>query len=326
MKPTAKQRIWMYENMLTSRKLDEQVFEAYWEGKKPVFNMGKGPLPGEMHQSFGQEPTAVGVCAHLGPDDAVGAGHRPHHVAIARGVNLKRMAAELFGKKTGLSGGRGGHMHLYDKSVNFFCSGIIAEGMGPGAGIAMARKMQGKPGIAVSYNGDGAANQGAFHEVMNMASLWKLPFIAVIENNGYAVSVTPKDSTAVPSWQRASGAYDCYGEFVGGNDPDKIFEGAARCVERARKGEGPSILEIHTERLHGHFIGDVAGYRSKEEVAAQIDPIPLYRKRLVDEKVITEAQMTALEARVKAAVDEAMKFGRESDYPAPAEALERVYA
>jgi pyruvate dehydrogenase E1 component alpha subunit len=316
----------MYEKMLTSRKLDEQVFEAYWEGKKPVFNMGKGPLPGEMHQSFGQEPTAVGVCVHLGADDAVGAGHRPHHVAIARGVNLKRMAAELFGKKTGLSGGRGGHMHLYDKSVNFFCSGIIAEGMGPGAGMALARKMQGKPGIAVSYNGDGAANQGAFHEVMNMASLWKLPFIVVIEDNGYAVSVTTKESTVVPSWKRASGAYDCYGEFVAGNDPDKIFEAAARCVERARNGEGPSILEIQTERLHGHFIGDVAGYRSKDEVAAQQDPIPLYRQRLLDEKVLTAQELDALDARVKAEVDEALKFGRESEYPAPNEALERVYA
>jgi pyruvate dehydrogenase E1 component alpha subunit len=326
MKPTPKQRIWMYEMMLTSRKLDEQVFEAYWEGKKPVFNMGKGPLPGEMHQSFGQEPTAVGVCAHLGPDDAVGAGHRPHHVAIARGVNLKRMAAELFGKKTGLSGGRGGHMHLYDKNVNFFCSGIIAEGMGPGAGMALARKMQGKPGIAVSYNGDGAANQGAFHEVMNMASLWKLPFVSVIEDNGYAVSVTPKDSTAVPSWKRAKGAYDCYGEYVAGNDPDLIFEAAGHCIEIARSGQGPSILEIQTERLHGHFIGDAAGYRSKEEVAAQKDPIPVYRKRLVDEKVISEADMVALETRVKQAVDEAMKFARDSEYPEGTEALERVFA
>jgi acetoin:2,6-dichlorophenolindophenol oxidoreductase subunit alpha len=140
------------------------------------------------------------------------------------------------------------------------------------------------------------------------------------------VSVTPKDSTAVPSWKRASGAYDCYGEFVAGNDPDKIFEAAARCVERARKGEGPSILEIQTERLHGHFIGDVAGYRPKEEVAAPVDPITMYRKRLIDEKVLSEADMSALEARVQKEVDEAMKFGRESEYPAPAEALEKVYA
>jgi acetoin:2,6-dichlorophenolindophenol oxidoreductase subunit alpha len=325
MKATPKQRIWMYEAMLKSRLFDEAVFEAYWEGKKPVFHMGKGPLPGEMHQSFGQEPAAAGVCVHLGPNDAVGAGHRPHHVAIARGVNLQRMAAELFGKKTGLSGGRGGHMHLYDKAANFFCSGIIAEGMGPGAGIALARKLSGKPGIAVGFNGDGAVNQGAFHEVMNMASLWKLPFICVIEDNNYAVSVTTKESTAVPAWKRAAG-YDCPGEYVAGNDPDLIFAAAARAVEHARAGLGPSILELQTERLHGHFIGDIAGYRSKEEVSAQVDPIPMYRKRLLDEKAIASADMDALEAGVKKEVSEAIQFGRDSEYPAPAEALERVYA
>jgi TPP-dependent pyruvate/acetoin dehydrogenase alpha subunit len=325
MKPTAKQRIWMYETMLKSRKLDEAVFEAYWEGKKPIFHMGKGPLPGEMHQSFGQEPAAVGVCVHLGPDDAVGGNHRPHHTAIARGVNLKRMAAELFGKKTGLSGGRGGHMHLYDKNASFFCSGIIAEGMGPGAGFALAKRMRKQPGIAVSFNGDGAVNQGAFHEVMNMVGLWKLPFIAVIEDNEYAVSCRPSESTAVRAWKRAE-AYACGGEYVTGNDPDLIFEAAGRAVEHARSGKGGYILEIQTERLHGHFIGDSAGYRPKDEVAAQKDPIPLYRQRLLDEKVLSSAEMEALEARVKQDVDEAMKFGRDSEYPAPQEALERVFA
>jgi len=240
-------------------------------------------------------------------------------------VNLKRMAAELFGKKTGLSGGRGGHMHLYDNGVNFFCSGIIAEGMGPGAGIALARKMQKKPGIAVAYNGDGAVNQGAFHEVMNMAALWKLPFVCVIEDNKYAVSVTTEESTVVPAWQRAA-AYNCPGEYVKGNDPDLIFEAAARAIQHARDGKGPAILEIETERLHGHFIGDSAGYRSKEEVAGQKDPIPLYRKRLLDEKVLPGADLESLEAKVKQEVDEAIQFGRDSEYPAPNEALERVFA
>jgi len=325
MKATPKQRIWMYETMLKSRLFDEAVFNAYWEGKKPIFHMGKGPLPGEMHQSFGQEPTAVGVCAHLGADDAVGAGHRPHHVAIARGVNLKRMAAELFGKKTGLSGGRGGHMHLYDASVSFFCSGIIAEGMGPGAGIALARRMQGKPGVSVSYNGDGAVNQGAFHEVMNMAALWKLPYVCVIEDNKYAVSVTTEESTVVRAWQRAA-AYACPGEYVAGNDPDLIFEAAGRAIGHARSGKGPSILELQTERLHGHFIGDSAGYRSKDELAAQQDPIPLYRKRLLGEKVMSAAEADRIDAAVKQEVDEAIRFARDSEYPQPAEALERVFA
>jgi TPP-dependent pyruvate/acetoin dehydrogenase alpha subunit len=326
MKPTAPQRIWMYESMYRSRRFDELIFEAYWEGKRPIFNMGKGPLPGEMHQSFGQEPTAVGVCAHLTHDDAVGASHRPHHVAIARGLPLKEMAAELFGKKAGFSGGRGGHMHLYSREHNFFCSGIIAEGLGPGAGMALARRMQGKPGIAVAYVGEGAANQGAFHEVMNMAGLWKLPFICVIEDNNYGVSVTKKDSTAVAHNSDRASSYACAGEYVSGNDPDKIFEAAGRAVELARKGGGPTILELQTERLHGHFIGDSADYRSKEEVAGQIDPVAGYRVRLIEEKIISPVDMDALDERIRAEVDAAVRFGRDSQYPAPTEALERVFA
>jgi acetoin:2,6-dichlorophenolindophenol oxidoreductase subunit alpha len=326
MKPTAQQRIWMYEAMYKSRRFDELIFEAYWEGKRPVFNMGKGPLPGEMHQSFGQEPTAAGVCVHLGADDAVGASHRPHHVAIARGLPLKGLAAELFGKKAGLSGGRGGHMHLYSREHNFFCSGIIAEGLGPGAGMAMARRMQGKPGIAVAYVGEGAANQGAFHEVMNMAGLWKLPFICVIEDNNYGVSVTKKESTAVAHNSDRASAYACAGEYVAGNDPDLIFEAAARAVERARDGRGPTILELQTERLHGHFIGDSADYRSKDELASQVDPISTYRQRLIQENVISTTDIGALDDRVREQVDQAIQFGRDAAYPAPEEALERVFA
>jgi acetoin:2,6-dichlorophenolindophenol oxidoreductase subunit alpha len=326
MKPTPEQRLWMYEAMYRSRRLDDAVLAAYMEGKTPVFHMGNGPLPGEMHQSFGQEPCAAGVCVHLGADDAVGAGHRPHHVAIARGVNLKRMAAELFGKKTGLSGGRGGHMHLYDATVNFFCSGIIAEGMGPGAGMALARKMMKKPGIAVAFVGDGAANQGAFHEVMNMVGLWKLPFICVIEDNKYGVSVSKRDSTAVAHNSDRASAYAVAGEYVAGNDPDLIFAAAGRAVERARRGEGGSILELETERLHGHFIGDSGAYRPEAERKAMKDPLPAYRQRLLAEALLPADQLASLEARVQGEVDEAMRFGRESEYPAPEQALERLYA
>lgn len=326
MKATSQQRVWMYEAMYKSRRFDDLIFEAYWEGKRPVFNMGKGPLPGEMHQSFGQEPTAVGVCAHLGADDAIGASHRPHHIAVARGLPLDQLAAELFGKKAGLSGGRGGHMHLYSRKHNFFCSGIIAEGLGPGAGMALARRLQGKPGIAVAYIGEGAANQGAFHEVMNMAGLWKLPFICVIEDNNYGVSVTKKESTAVAHNADRASAYASAGEYVPGNDPDLIFEAAGRAVERARSGGGPTILELQTERLHGHFIGDSADYRSKEELAGQIDPVAAYRRRLIEQQVISAADMDALDERVSLEVTQAIQFGRDAAYPAPEEALERVYA
>jgi pyruvate dehydrogenase E1 component alpha subunit len=236
------------------------------------------------------------------------------------------MVAELFGKKTGLSGGRGGHMHLYDAEVNFFSSGIIAEGMGPGAGMALARKMQGKPGIAVAFIGDGAANQGAFHEVLNMVGLWKLPFICVIEDNKYGVSVHKKDSTAIDRNSDRAPAYALAGEYVPGNDPDLIFEAAGRAVERARSGLGGTILELETERLHGHFIGDSGAYRPEPERKAMQDPVPTYRQRLLAENVISAAAMTALEATVQQQVDEAMKFGRDSAYPDATEALQRLYA
>ncbi|MBV2204312.1 MAG: thiamine pyrophosphate-dependent dehydrogenase E1 component subunit alpha, partial [Pseudomonas sp.] len=187
--PTPSQRLWMYEQMLTSRYMEESIERIYMEGKTPVFNMAKGPIPGEMHLSNGQEPCAVGVCAHLEAGDIVTATHRPHHIAVAKGVDLNEMMAEIFGKATGLSGGRGGHMHLFDGRVNFSCSGIIAEGMGPAVGAALSRQLQGKPGVAVSFIGEGAANQGAFHETLNLAALWKLPVVFVIEDNAWGISV-----------------------------------------------------------------------------------------------------------------------------------------
>jgi TPP-dependent pyruvate/acetoin dehydrogenase alpha subunit len=161
--PSSAQRLWMYETMLKSRYFEERMAEIYLEGKKPVFDLSKGPIPGEMHLSNGQEPCAVGVCAHLTAEDALGAGHRLHHFAIAKGVDLKQMASEIFGKKTGLSGGRGGHMHLFDRRVNFGSSGIIGQGMSMAAGAALAFKMRGEPHVAVAVIGEGAANAGIFH-------------------------------------------------------------------------------------------------------------------------------------------------------------------
>ena len=149
----ASHRLWMYATMVKSRYFEACIKPAYFEGKSPVFNMAKGPIPGEMHLSDGQEPCAVGVCAHLRPGDTVTATHRPHHVAIAKGVDLNAMTAEIFGKSTGLSGGRGGHMHLFDARVNFACSGIIAQGLGPAVGAALAAKLRGEDAVAVAFLG-----------------------------------------------------------------------------------------------------------------------------------------------------------------------------
>ncbi len=313
--------------MVLSRGYEERLAAAYMEGKTPLFNMANGPLPGEMHLSNGQEPCAVGVCAHLGADDVITATHRPHHIAIAKGVDLQAMTAEIFGKKAGLSGGRGGHMHIFDPKVNFACSGIIAQGMGPAAGAALARKLRGEPGVAVAFIGEGAANQGAFHEVMNIAALWKLPFVCVIEDNAWGVSVAKSQSTAVARNDVRAAAYGIPGVYVPGNDPYAIYAAAGEAIARARAGGGPTLIEIETWRLAGHFMGDVEGYRpagEKEALFAR-DPIPAMRQRMIAEKTATAEDVVALEAEAKATLDEVFNFARAAAEPQPEEALEKVF-
>lgn len=328
MTPTRDETHWMYRMMVTNRKFEETIETIYMEGKTPAFNMADGPIPGEMHLSNGQEPVAVGVCAHLNADDIVTATHRPHHQAIAKGVDLNRMAAEIFGKKTGLSGGRGGHMHLFDADVNFACSGIIAQGMGPAVGAALSRKMQNKPGVAVAFLGEGAVNQGAWHESMNLAALWNLPFICVIEDNAWGISVSKEASTAIANNSDRAAAYGIHGERVEGNDPYAIYEAAGKAVARARSGEGPSLLEIETFRLAGHFMGDAEGYRPEGEKDALFnkDPIPAMRARMLNEGTATAAELDAIEAEASARVEEAIKFARESEDPSPQDALTKVFA
>lgn len=328
MAPTRDEQHWMYRNMVTSRRFEEAIAKIYFEGKTPVFNMANGPIPGEMHLSDGQEPVAVGVCAHLSPQDVVTATHRPHHQAIAKGVDLDRMAAEIFGKATGLSGGRGGHMHIFDADVNFACSGIIAQGMGPAVGAALSRKMQGKPGVAVAFIGEGAVNQGAFHEAMNLAAVWKLPFVCVIEDNAWGISVAKESSTAIANNADRAAAYGIPGQRVEGNDPFAIYEAAGAAIERARAGEGPSLLEVETYRLAGHFMGDAEGYRpegEKDELVAK-DPIPKMRAKLLVDGIASEAELDAIETESAARVDAAIKFARDSADAAPEDALTSVFA
>ncbi len=327
MLPTRDQKLWMYEHMLISRFFEETIEAIYLEGKKPIFNMANGPIPGEMHLSNGQEPCAVGVCAHLTADDIVTSTHRPHHVAIAKGVDLKKMAAEIFGKKTGLSGGRGGHMHIFDPAANFSCSGIIGQGMGPAVGAALSRKLQGKEGVAVAYIGEGAANQGAFHETLNLAAVWKLPVIFVIEDNAWGISVAKASSTSIPDNSVRAQSYGMPGHLIRRNDPVAIFDVAGEAIKRARLGEGPCLIEIETDRLAGHFMGDAEAYRPKGELERlrARDAISSFRQRLEDEDGLSIANNETIVARARGKVDEAIKFARESDYPEPEEALEKVF-
>ncbi|ADZ70890.1 thiamine pyrophosphate-dependent dehydrogenase E1 component subunit alpha [Polymorphum gilvum] len=328
MTPGKDQLIWMYDKMVEARYYEDSLAAIYMEGKTPKFDIGSGPVPGEMHLAAGQEPCAAGVCVHLRADDTVTATHRPHHAAIAKGVDLNRMTAEIFGKKTGLAGGRGGHMHLLDPAVNFACSGIIAQGTGPAVGAALAARLQGRDSVAVSYVGDGAANQGAFHEALNLAALWKLGVVFVIEDNAWGISVPKAKSTAVRDNAVRAAAYGIPGVHVADNDTLEVFKAAGEAVARARRGDGPTLIEIETYRYYGHFQGDPELYRPAGEVAAlkAKDPIDRLTKHMLESGAATRADLDAVAAKARQRVDAAIKFARDSDYPAPEEALEHVFA
>jgi acetoin:2,6-dichlorophenolindophenol oxidoreductase subunit alpha len=318
----------MHYQMVRIRLFEEAIQKAYFEGKTPAFDIAAGPVPGEMHLAAGQEPAAVGVAAHLRPSDAVTATHRPHHIALAHGMDMKRMAAELFGKDTGLGHGKGGHMHLFDPATNFGCSGIIAEGMPTAVGHALAFKKQGKDDIAVSFFGEGAANQGAFHESLNLAALWGLGVVFVCEDNAWAISVPKDKATAIANNSDRAAAYGIPGVLVPDNDVVAIHEAAGEAVSRARRGGGPSLIEVKTDRLLGHFEGDPQVYRTQEEFALlkERDAVRAFERRLIDTEVLTSE--TAQEAwdRARAEVDEAIEFARTSPYPEPAAALQHVFA
>lgn len=324
---SSKDLVWMYKKMVESRYFEETLVNIYSEGKTPIFNIGAGTIPGEMHLSAGQEPAAVGMCVHLTADDTVAATHRPHHQAVAKDVDLKKMMAEIFGKVTGLGKGKGGHMHLFDPKVHFSCGGIIGAGIPHAVGAALASQKRGTQHVAVAFIGEGAANAGSFHESLNLASLWKLPFILVIENNKYGISVPQDKSTCIASNDLRASAYGIPGELVKNNDPIAMYEASKRAVERARKGEGPTIIEIETDRYLGHFQGDPEVYRDKNEVPElkKNDPIRKMRKNLIDTGILSEEEAVNYEEEVKKLVDDAVAFARESDYPAPEAAMEDVF-
>src|SRR3990172_8100508 len=208
---------------------------------------------------------------HRRPADAVTATHRPHHVALAHGMDMKKLAAEIFGKDTGLGHGKGGHMHLFDPATNFGCSGIIAGGMPTAVGHALAFKKQGRDDVAVSFFGEGAANQGAFHESLNLAALWTLPVVFVCEDNAWAISVPKGKATAIANNSDRAAAYGIPGVLVPDNDPVAVYEAAGEAVARARGGGGPSLIEVKTDRLFGHFEGDPQVYRSPDEMALLLE-------------------------------------------------------
>lgn len=335
MKPTPERLLWMYETMLVIRRYEETLAQVYLEGKLPphiqpglAFDIASGPVPGEMHLAAGQEPVAVGVCAHLGDPDTVVGTHRPHHFAIAKGVDLERMTAEIFGKVTGLSRGKGGHMHLFDPARRFSCSGIVGASLPPACGAALAAKLTGSGAVAVAFFGEGAANQGTFHESLNLAALWKLPVVFVCEDNGWAISVAKDAATAVPSNATRAAAYGMEGVAVEDNDAFAVYEAVGPVIERARAGHGPALVEVRTDRWFGHFQGDPEVYRAKDVVAGlrRNDPIARLGAALRGRDLLDDARDGTLRDRAETRVATAIEFARASIYPDAAEATQHVFS
>ena len=319
-------RLELYTEMVRIRQFESRILQEYHKDKTPAWDIGAGLIPGEMHLAAGQEPAAVGVCAHLKKGDAITAPHRPHHFALAHGVDMNAMTAEIYGRTTGLCKGKGGHMHLFDPENHFSCSGIIGQGYPVACGQALAMKRKGTDNVAIAVAGEGAANQGAFHESLNLAAVWNLPVVFIIEDNDWAISVPRSDSTANTSNADRAAGYGIPGVRVENNDVEAVFEAAGAAIDRARSGEGPSLIEVHTLRLWGHFEGDAQAYRTDLATVDERDPIPRYAADLVASGDLTDEQIQEIAATADAEVDAAIQFALNSPIPAPEDALLHVFA
>ncbi|MCA3457602.1 MAG: dehydrogenase [Rhodobacter sp.] len=312
----------LFEQMLLLRR-----FESVAQ-----FACRKGETPGFLHLYIGQEATAVGVCAHLRRTDWVTSTHRGHGHALAKGSDPKRVMAELFGKADGICGGRGGTMHLYDKSVGLFgTNGIVAAGIGHAVGIGMGARQQGHDNVSVTFFGDGASNHGAFHEGLNFAAVNHAPVVFVCENNLYATATPLRSVTLNDSIATKAASYGMPGVAVDGNDVFAVWLAMKEATERARTGLGPTLIECKTYRTVGHHEGEpvVGTYRTQEELDAWIkrDPIEMFRNRLIEDfRVADKQDLAEIEARIDVVVQEALEFARKSPEPHPSTLLQHVFA
>nr|WP_233517252.1 MULTISPECIES: thiamine pyrophosphate-dependent dehydrogenase E1 component subunit alpha [Haloferax] len=316
----------MYEQMVTARHYEERLVDEYLVGKQPAFDISAGPIPGELHLAAGHEASGAGVCMHLRDDDTVTAPHRPHHIAIAKGVDLKRMTAEIFGRKTGLCRGKGGHMHLFDPDVNFACSGIIAQGCPPAVGAAMAAKKRNTDSVAVAFLGEGAIDQGGFLESLNLAAVHDLPVVFVVEDNDWAISM-PKDRvTDVQNGAQRAAGFDLPGVRIDSDDATAVYEAAGEAVMRARDGNGPTLIEVQVHRRMGHFMGDAEAYRPEADIdrAKQRDSIERLAEDLRSHGV-TDDELDEIRERAHERVEEAISWAKEQPEPDPEEAYENVF-
>ena len=307
-----------YESMLLMRKFEEKAGQLY----------GQQKIKGFCHLYIGQEACAAGAVSALMKGDKYITAYRDHAHPIALGTDPRRIMAELFAKETGISKGKGGSMHMFDKENHFFGGHGIVGGQIPlGAGIAFAEKYNKTDNLCVTYMGDGAVRQGAFHEALNLAMTYKLPVIFVIENNGYAMGTSVERTSNVTELYTLGESYDMPSSAVDAMSVEDVHNAVAEAAVRARSGEGPSLLEFRTYRYKGHSMSDPAKYRTKEEVESykQRDPVEQVKSTILRKKMASEEELAKIDAKVKSVVADCVKFAEESKYPDPSEAFNDVY-
>jgi pyruvate dehydrogenase E1 component alpha subunit len=317
--PDNKLQIEMLRKMMLIRAFEEKI--------KYLFT--RGAMAGFSHLYDGQEAVAVGGCAALTRDDYITSTHRGHGHCIAKGGDVAKMMAEVLGRRTGYCKGKGGSMHIFDASLGILgANGIVAGGLPMGTGAGLKAKLTGSGQVTMCFFGDGTTNQGTFHESLNMAGLWRLPVVYVCENNGYGISVSQARHQAIRDVAVRAEGYGMVGAIADGNDVLDVYEKASAAVERARRGEGPTLLECKTYRYGGHHVGDPGTlYRSNEEVAAwrAKDPIPRMIAHVLDSGVMTQAEVDTLKAEVDAEIEAAAAYSLESPLPEPEEALDDLF-
>jgi acetoin:2,6-dichlorophenolindophenol oxidoreductase subunit alpha len=308
----------LYRTMLTIRRFEERCNYLYMQGR----------IPSTLHLYIGQEAVAAGVCAHLRTDDYLFSTHRPHGHAIAKGVAPRAIMAELFAKSTGCCKGKGGSMHVGDVQVGMFPAVAIVGGNAPlAAGAALAAKWLEKDRVAVCFFGDGAMNEGAVHEAMNMAAIWDLPVVYICENNLYAASTPVPLTFKIEDIAGRAAAYGMPGLVVDGNDVKAVYEVAGEAIAHSRRRQGPVLIEAKTYRLCGHSRSDPRTYRTKEEEALweARDPIPNLGRHLQETGLATGESLAAIEREVTALIDDAVQFAEASPPPDPSDTLKHVF-
>jgi acetoin:2,6-dichlorophenolindophenol oxidoreductase subunit alpha len=310
---------WMYRKMLEIRMFEDKVHELFAQGK----------LPGFVHLYAGEEAIAVGIGAHLQDTDTITSTHRGHGHCIAKGCDLNGMMAELYGKATGLCKGKGGSMHIADLDKGMLgANGIVGGGFPLACGAALSAKVKKTNAVSVCFFGDGANNEGTFHEGINLAAIWKLPVIFVAENNGYGESTPFSYASSCKTIADRANGYNIPGIRVDGKDINEVYRVAEEAIQRARRGEGPTLIECITYRNYGHFEGDAQKYKTEEDKKAhknELDAIDKFKNYLIGQKLLLEEELNEVEETVTKAVDEAIEFAENSPYPDPSELLTDVY-